>query len=263
MNPLFSLILVNFKSAELLPEWFSSLPQTDLLPHEYEIILVNNDASEKEILGRLAQQYDFKLIHTVSNLGFGAACNIGSQQASGDILGFINPDTQFLIGDLHLVYDHFHTDPSLGIIGLKLVTQQGLAQEWSVGTRITLWDIIRNNLGFPKSKALWESQQPIPVDWVSGAALFIPSDFFDKVHGFNEDFFLYFEDIDLCKRVLTQGKYILYLPTISLHHRSGHSIPSRKQQKDYYYASQDCYFAKHRPQWEVWCVKKLRTLFFL
>ncbi|MDD5083860.1 MAG: glycosyltransferase family 2 protein [Candidatus Moranbacteria bacterium] len=263
MNSLFSFIVINFKSAHLLSDWFASLSKTGLSSNEYEIIIVNNDLSEAEKLDTLNQQHQFKLIHAKSNIGFGAACNLGATVATGEILGFINPDTEFLSGDLHLLYDRFLNNSSLGIIGLKLLTQQGLVQEWSVGTRITLWDIINNNLGFPKSKLLWESQKPIGVDWVSGASLFIPKTLFQEVNGFDEDFFLYFEDTDLCERVRLEGKSILYFPPISLQHLCGHSAPSHKQQKEYFYTSQDIYFAKHRPKWEGWCVKILRRIFFL
>jgi hypothetical protein len=263
MTPVFSFIIVNFKSADLLPLWFASLSKTSLLSNEYEIIIVNNDISETEKLDTLNQQHNFKLIHTQSNLGFGTACNLGIQHASGKILGFINPDTQFLSGDLHDVYGQFKNNPSLGIIGLKLITEQGLTQEWSAGTQVTLWDIIRNNLDFPKSKAFWESQKPIGVDWVSGASLFIPQSLFHKIKGFDEDFFLYFEDIDLCERVQAKGKSILYFPNISLSHLSGQSSVSHKQQKQDYYTSQDLYFAKHRPHWEGFCVKLLRKLLSL
>ncbi len=261
MHPIFSFIIVNFQSAALLPGWFASLETTSLTPDEYEVIIVNNDITEKEILDALAQQLPFTIIHTKNNLGFGAACNIGAANASGEILGFINPDTQFVSGDLRSIRDRFQSESSIGIIGLKLLTQSGSIQKWSAGTRGTLWDVLRNNFGFPASKKLWQSQIPIAVDWVSGASLFIPRDFFRKIKGFDETFFLYFEDIDLCDRVLAQGKSVLYFPDMALMHISGHSAPSHKQQKQYYYASQDRYFAKHRPRWESRCLKILRTLF--
>lgn len=247
----------------MLPLWFASLSNTQLLSNEYEVIIVNNDTAEKNTLDTLKQQYNFKLIHTESNIGFGSACNLGTKHALGEILGFINPDTQFLDGDLHTLQDQFHSDASIGVIGLKLLTKQGLVQEWSAGARVTLWDIIRNNLGFPKSKVLWGSQLPINVDWVSGASLFISQDLFRSINGFNEDFFLYFEDTDLCERVRLQGKSILYFPDISLMHISGASSSSSRKQKKHYYASQDLYFTKHSPKWEGWCIKTLRKLFLI
>lgn len=258
MRPTFSFIIVNFKSAELLPDWFASLSNTQLSPNEYEVIIVNNDASENEKLDTFQKQHDFKLIHAESNLGFGRACNRGAREASGEILGFINPDAQFISGNLHTISERFQNDPSLGIIGLKLLTQDGTIQEWSTGTEVTLWDILRNNLGVPKSRALWESTEPIKVDWVSGASLFIPKNLFQEIQGFDEDFFLYFEDTDLCKRAKAQGKSILYFPNISVKHLSGQSATSKKQQKQDYYASQDLYFSKHRPKWESLCIKTCR-----
>jgi GT2 family glycosyltransferase len=261
MKPLFSFILVNFKSAHILPDWFASLSKTGLSAQEYEVIIVNNDESEKEILENLTKKHSFKLIHAQNNVGFGTACNLGARQATGKILGCINPDTQFISGNIHAIHTQFQSDSSIGIIGLKLLTQAGKAQEWSAGVTVTLWDILRNNLGFPKSKALWESAQPISVDWVSGASLFIPKNLFQEIQGFDENFFLYFEDIDLCERISAKGKSILYFPDIALKHLCGQSSTSHKQQKQHYYQSQDIYFSKHRPEWEGFFVKILRILF--
>lgn len=259
MKILFSFIIVNFQSAHLLPDWFVSLSKTLLSPHEYEVIIVNNDASEKKFLDTLATQYNFTLIHAKSNLGFGGACNLAATSAQGEIIGFINPDTQFLSGDFHVITKQFASNPSLGILGLKLLTADGIIQPWSTGTTVTLWDIIRNNLHLPKSKALWNASVPTTVDWVSGAALFMPKQLFVEVAGFDEHFFLYFEDTDLCMRVNTLHKSILYFPTLSIQHLGGQSASSHTQQKQHYYASQDIFFAKHRPRIEGILLKILRS----
>lgn len=259
MHPTFSFIIINFRSAHLLPEWFASLPTTRLSPDEYEVIVVNNDAHEREALDNLKQHYAFTLIHTENNLGFGAACNRGAAIAQGETLGFINPDSRFLEGALHIVRDRFRNDPSLGIIGLKLVTPDGSIQEWSAGTRITLWDIVRNNLGFPASKKIWLSPTPTAAHWVSGASLFIPRELFSEIGGFDENFFLYFEDVDLCERIRKHHKKILYFPEVAVRHLSGQSASSRADQKKHYYASQDRFFAKHRPKWEGLCIRLLRS----
>ena len=155
-----------------------------------------------------------------------------------------------------------HKNSKVSAIGARLVSKNGITQEWSAGVEITLWDIIRNNLGFPASKHYWESKHVISVDWVSGAALFLLRKTFTQIKGFDENFFLYFEDIDLCQRIHTQfpQKNILYYPHITVKHLSGQSSASQKQQKKYYYQSQDRYFAKHRPKWEGFCLKILRSL---
>ena len=261
MPPIFSFIIVNFNSAHSISLCLASLHNTHLKSHEYEVIVVNNDVSETKALEMLQAQHSFKLIHTHSNIGFGAACNKGATHALGNILGFINPDAQFISGNVREIHTQFECNPSVGIIGLKLLTGQGDTQAWSAGVRVTLWDILRNNLGFPKSKSLWRSQVPITVDWVSGASLFIPRDLFTSVHGFDTRFFLYFEDNDLCERILKQKKSILYFPFISIRHTSGQSSSSKKQQKYDYYKSQTLYFSLHRPKWEGWCIKTLRNIF--
>ena len=260
MKILFSFIVVNFRSAHLLPDWFASLSNTFLSSGEYEVIIINNDAREIQALDTLKTHYNFTIIHTKSNLGFGAACNLASQSAHGEIIGFINPDTRFLQGDLRLITQQFTTNPSLGILGLKLLTADGSIQPWSTGTTVTLWDIIRNNLRIPKSTVLWNATVPTTVAWVSGAALFIPKQLFIAVAGFDEHFFLYFEDTDLCTRVTALHKSILYFPTLSIQHLGGQSASSHTQQKQHYYASQDIFFNKHRPHIEGILLKMIRSL---
>lgn len=260
MRPIFSFIVVNFRSAALLPAWFDSFSNTQLSPQDFEVIVVNNDLSECDTLEQLRKRHTFRLIQNTANQGFGKAVNKASKYASGEILGIINPDTLFLPGDFSLIQKQFQASKELGIIGLRLLTPDGSAQEWSAGSRVTLWDIIRNNFGFPKSKMLWESKHPISVDWVSGAALFIPRDTFQELNGFDEDFFLYFEDIDLCERIRQSSKTILYFPTLSVRHLSGQSSPSATEQKAHYYRSQDLYFQKHRPKWESFCISVLRKM---
>lgn len=258
MTTTFSFIIVNYKSHHVLGKWFASLQHTKLLPHEYEIIVVNNDASEQNALEKLKHIHTFTLLVSPQNNGFGKACNIGAQKARGKILAFINPDTLFIKGDLRDVYNEFKQDTHIGVIGLQLITEENNIQPWSAGSLITLLDILKNNLGFPSSKRLWESKTAIDVDWVSGASLFISRELFNQSKGFDETFFLYFEDADVCRRIQLLGKRILYYPRITVKHLCGQSSTSKKLQKKQYYISQEYYFKKHRPKWESFFLKALR-----
>lgn len=148
-----------------------------------------------------------------------------------------------------------------GIIGFRLVDSAGKPERWSVGTDVSLWETIRNNLGFPPGRKLWESKRLIKVGRVSGAALLIPKKLFDTLGGFDENFFLYFEDADLCYRTKRIGRTIIYYPLVTLRHQGGMSMPSHKEQKCHYSASQVLYFRKHRLGWENTLLRWTRKIF--
>jgi GT2 family glycosyltransferase len=259
-RPLFSFILVNFRSAGALAECLDSLEKIGPPPETREIIVVNNDADEADVLESLKRRYGFSLIQSSENLGFGKASNLGARTAQGWFFVFLNPDSSWSEGDLLEAGKYLEADPSRGILGFRLTGPGGGLQPWSAGTEVTLWDIVRNNLGLAKSKTLWKSSVPVDADWVSGAALMIRRTLFERLAGFDEDFFLYFEDVDLCRRARLLGRKAIYFPYISIVHLGGKSSPSATRQKRCFYDSQDLYFRKHRPKWEGTVLQWLRRI---
>lgn len=260
IQPFFSFIIVNFNSARLLPACLQSVEQLNLPSKDYEIRIINNDPNEVSDLEKLQETHTFFLIHTRKNIGFGAANNQAARLARGNILIFLNPDTVVLKMDIERIARHFETFPHCGILGFRLLLPDGGIQPWSTGTEVTLWDIIRNNLGFPASRALWRNENVASVAWVSGGAFAIPRKVFKLVRGFDEEFFLYFEDVDLCRRVRERGYEVTLFPEIQVLHEGGRSSASSRQQKRSFYRSQDLYFYKHRPFYERILVRFLRRL---
>lgn len=257
-KPLFSFIIVNYRSAAHLPACFSSF-RNIAIPGTFECLVANNDPNEEAILRKLRDRFSFTLISLPENRGFGSAANHAARRARGQILIFLNPDTRFLSGDLNNISRHFTHNPLIGAIGLRLLLEPEMPQPWSAGAPITLLDILRNHIGFPRSARLWSTPSPRPVAWTSGAALAIPRSLFFHIHGFDESFFLYYEDADLCFRLRRLKKRIVLLPDIRLLHIGGASMdPSRREQKKSYFVSQDHYFALHRPRHEGMLLKVLR-----
>lgn len=278
-----SIIIVNHQSQEYLEKCLASL-ESKIKNFNFEIFVVNNgdkepcgmsfralDASQgveesrdpsasPNILLDFAQD-DMKIINSKENLGFGRACNLGAQEARGEILWFLNPDTEVVSGKISLLLDMFSNNSKVGIIGPRLITEEGKTQEWSAGTETTLWDIIKNNLGFPASKKIWESREKKECDWVSGAAMLVQKDLFQKIGGFDENFFMYFEDIDLCRRASQLGYKIIYYPDFVIKHFGGKSFKNNGEQKKLYYTSQDYYFQKHFGKITAFWVKVLRGIF--
>ena len=116
--------------------------------------------------------------------------------------------------DSRRIFQEFSKNQQLSALGARLIEEGGGLQEWSAGREITLMDIILNNLGFWRSRKIWESPTAQEAAWVSGAAMLIKKEDFLAIGGFDEKFFLYFEDIDLCRRLRDKGKKIIYYVTI-------------------------------------------------
>lgn len=231
-----SFITVNFKGEKYISDCFSSIRKNcpDL---NFEIILVNNGDSRPSI-------ENVKIVNLEKNLGFGNACNEGAKIATGEILCFLNLDTEIL-ENVKRVVDLFDDNREIGIIGPKLITPEDETQKWCAGFETSLWNLIRNKLGCPRSKKIWESEKAIKCDWVSGACLFIRKNIFQDLGGFDEKFFMYFEDMDLCKRVRNLDYKVLYFPDFHVKHLGGKSFDSKFSQKKLYYSSLIRYFKKH------------------
>jgi len=252
-KPQISFIIVNYNSTHYIERCLGSL----LLESENikkEIIIVSNDDS------LLSIDNSIKIIASIKNSGFGSACNLGAKEATGKYFCFLNPDTEIISDNFQKIISEFESNEKTGVIGIRLEEENGKIQEWSAGKEIDIWDIIGNNLGFKQSKKIWESKNKIECAWVSGACLFIRKDLFEKLNGFDEKFFLYFEDIDLCKRAINLNYKILYFPEFIIKHFGGKSSGSKKEQKKHYYSSQDYYFQKHFGKIQHKIIKMLRKM---
>jgi len=238
-----SIIIVNYRSEQYLEKCIASIYNWSN-PDFFEIIVVNND--QECDLSKVAEKYDeVSVFDSKKNIGFGAACNLGAKSANGELLLFLNPDTQFLSDYVsELLKEFANNTENIGIIGPRLITDDGKTQEWCAGKTITPWQIIKNNLGIIENKKIWESQKNIFTDWVSGAALAIKRDVFEKIGGFDKNFFMYFEDDDLCRRVRRLDYKICYFPTISVLHSGGKSYGNVFRQKAQFYKSLAYYMMK-------------------
>jgi len=249
-----SIMFVNFKGAEYLKKCLASISQR-IKDVSYEIIVVNNNPKETELLSQFSE---IKIINADHNLGFGKGHNLGARSAQGEILWILNADTEILEGDIKRIIREIR---EIRAIGVKLLDENNDVQSWSAGAEPTLWDLIKNNFGVKTSRKIWESKEKREVDWVSGASLFIRKELFQKLGGFDEKFFMYFEDIDLCKRVRKAGHKVIYFPEFVVKHFGGKSFESSTLQKKYYYESQDYYFEKHFGKFKSGLIKLLRKLF--
>lgn len=256
-----SIIIVNYKSRDYLEKCLASVFVKIDTSVPFEVIVVNNGA-EVEMEGLADAFSGVIIIQNAKNSGFGGANNLGAKEAKGEILFFLNPDAEIISFDISLITRELEDDPTLGIIGAKLVESSGNVQKWSAGAKITLGSILKNNLQKSGDEKYWQSSEKVEVFWVAGTALFVPRALFLQLGGFDEQFFAYFEDVDLCNRVHLLGKKVLYFPAFSVRHHGGKSFLVKKTQKKQYYQSQDYYFQKHFGWFQASLLKLLRFFSF-
>ena len=250
-----SFIILNYKSEHYLIDCIKSLRENISSAVSHEIIIINNDSNK---IQSIPEDSNLHIIENGINDGFAKACNKATSLAKGKILFFLNPDTKIISGDFLDLINAF-TDSDTGIVSPELIMRDGKIQPWSTGYNITLWEIICNNLGSTRSRQLWTNDNKNNPDWTSGAALAINNKLFTKIKGFDENFFMYFEDVDLCKKVTNLNLKIKILSSIKILHFSGQSSSSLSQQKKYYYKSQDYYFKKHFGLFSMLLLRVLRN----
>jgi len=253
-----SISIVNFQSEDFIEDCLASVfdKAANL---DCEVIIVNND--EKEDLMEIKKRFsEIKIVDHKKNVGFGAGHNLGAKETRGEFILFLNPDVE-LTDNISPIIKLLENNENIGIVGPQLLTDSGEIQAWSVGRETNIWELIKNNLGFSPSKKLWKSTQQKEVHWVSGAALFIRKSLWEKLGGFDEKFFMFFEDEDLCKRARKNGSQVIYFPEVRARHACGKSTKDKKLQKEWFYKSQDYYFRKHFSKKTVNIIKLARKLF--
>lgn len=272
VSPKISIVFVNYRSALYLKSALASLFAFEPVADFFEVIVVNNDADESVLLQALKQEYSFSLIESGGNLGFGRGNNLGVKEARGDILAFINPDILWTGAHLEKIASLFDADQAVGIVGMTLLNEDEEPEMWSAGQAPSLFSLAHNNLLGAGWTHLWryvwrfgqaptEDPSSSSLDWVSGGGLCIRKDVFSAIGGFDERFFLYFEDVDLCTEVRLRGFSVVRRTDLPLIHLGGKSSPSTRLQKKHFYASQKQYFDKWRPRWERTVLSWLQFFF--
>lgn len=226
-----SFIIVNYRQNDLLRDCLKSLiARTAGL--SYEIIVVDNDP-DKRFLAALKRDYSgCRVIESKGNVGFARANNAGARVAAGRCLFFVNPDIIFKSNAALTLFDFLNSHPEAGGAGCRLENADGSLQ-FSIrryptvanqfGEALFLHHLFRHRLvgAVVCRPGAYSTIQP--VEWASGAALMIERSGFDAVGGFDEDYFLYSEEEDLCFRLAGAGRPVYFNPEGVLVHLGGES----------------------------------------
>lgn len=225
-----SIVIVNYNSRDKLINCLNSIKEAELGGINYEIIVVDNKSQDD--LGDLENQYSsMRLINSPKNLGMGGGNNLGIANSSGKVVLVLNPDT-IIVGDAILVlFNYLESHPGVGIVGPKLLYPDGSLQHscalfpkvyMPILRRTFLGDYFKNIRDrFTMNE--FDHNSISAVDWLMGSCLMFKRNISLKDESsfalrFDKRYFMYFEDIDLCRQVWARGLRVIYNPEATIIH---------------------------------------------
>lgn len=245
-----SVLIVTYNNAGTIADCLESIKRQGMT--DYEILAMDNH-SEDLTLEKVNKHDNIKIFPSEKNTGFAAGMNYLSKQANGEYLFMLNPDCVCPDNALDILYKFAQNHQ--GIISPALVYDDNTPQP-SARQLISYKNILFSRrsplyqLGFTKTgdAGYLTPERAARVPAVSATALFVHSKLFKQIDGFDERFFLYLEDIDLCNRLNKINVDIWYLPELKLIHILGTSSSRCSQKASFYHhLSMYKYFTKHFP----------------
>lgn len=231
-----SVIIVNYNVKELLAQCIESifLASRNI---KTEIIIVDNnsfDGSVEYIKKKYPNHPDIKIIASEINLGFAKANNLGAKSASGEYLLILNPDTILQEDTIEKTLNFYKQNKDAGAVTCKLILPSGkldLACRRSFPTpSVALYRITGLSRLFPRSRTFGkynltylDENSTYEVDAIVGAFMLVKKSIYDSINGFDEEYFMYGEDIDICYRIKKAGYKIYYYPETGIIHYKGES----------------------------------------
>ncbi len=233
-----SIIIVAYNSCDFIPACLKSV--RDACEGIDAQVIVLDNGSVEPILPEIRQFFpEVEWIDSKENLGFGKGCNLAEKRATKPYLFFINPDTVVSHDSFTKVLDFMEEHPESGTVGCRILNEDGSLQ-WACRRSFpTIVSAVSKTIGlaalFPKNKTLAsynmtyaDPDEVTEVDAISGSFFCMRRDLYEKLGGFDEDFFMYGEDLDLCFRAKVAGCKNYYTPSTNILHFKGQSCRTRR-----------------------------------
>lgn len=247
-----SVIIVNHNTSSLVIQTIDSvLSRTEQI--RFEIIVVDSGSSEDLVaLSNYCAQSGVTFISVGENVGFGTANNIGARQSKGRNLFFLNPDTIVLNNSVRFLSDYLDGHPSAAACGGNLFSETmepAHSYSFTFPSLSREFDFICGRFFsklFHGPDAEFNTKgKPYPVAYVCGADLMVKREIFESVEGFSSDFFLYYEESDLERRITDAGYSIHSVPQSKIIHLEGKSFHFSKEREKHVFNGRNVYFKKH------------------
>jgi len=281
-----SIVIVNYKTPDLCINCLKSVHQNST---GLDILVVDNASNDGSIdkINRAILQNSWNMNPTISskfNGGFSAGNNLGINASASDYILLLNSDTIVLPRAIELLIKTLDDNPKMGIASPRLESPDGSPQESCFRFQRPISELIRSACTGVITKVLRRYDIPAGVspvvsypEWTSFACVLIRRDVFGDIGLLDNEFFMYFEDVDFCKRARDFGWNIINNPEARVVHfgsgssNVGNEIASRNRPPRYWYESRTRYYYKHYGYggllkanifWHVgWLIAMLRKLF--
>ncbi len=254
---LLSFIIINYNLANEIENCLTSLLDKihSTRQIKYEIIIVDNNSPDRKLpfVENKFKNEKVRFFYLDENTGFGKGCNFGFSKSSGEYICFLNPDTIIKEDIFAQIISQFENNKSIGIIGPKQQTRKPFF-DFSAGYSPNIFFELFNLLGlgvFLEGFIIFlitklKKNKNLEVKWILGAAIFIRAELFREIGGFDKDYFMFFEEVDLCRRVSYKNYKVVYSPKLKIHHIG--SVSGKKDYRLYTirtYSSKNIYITKH------------------
>lgn len=248
-------VIVNWNSGAQLRECVASF--TAVAADEIalaRVTIVDNASTDGSADGLEANGIPLAIVRNAENRGFAAACNQGAAGAAADFVLFLNPDTRLMPGSLERPVRYLRSPESagVGIVGIQLVDASGHVAR-NTSRMPTAWSLLGNSLGLdrvmpsvfpPLLDTDWAHDETRNVDQVMGAFFLVRREVFEALGGFDERFFVYFEDLDFAKRARERGWASVYLSTAQTFHRGQGTTEAASDRRTFYFSRSRILFAR-------------------
>lgn len=254
MKPkLLNIIIVNWNSGDLLTRCINSILVSDLQNIEFSIIVVDNNSKDHSLI-EIPHHENIIKIQNSDNKGFAKACNQGINNSDGEFILFLNPDTEIRSKTIKSSIEFMKNNNSVTVLGCKQVDKSGVTLR-TCARFMTINNHINKLTGlsklFPKTfldyhMLDWDHNNSIEVDHVMGSYYLISRQKLEEVNLFDENYFIYNEDLDLSYRIKKNGGKIFFNADIEIYHEAGGTSKQVKAKRLYYALfSKFQYFQKH------------------
>jgi len=247
-------VIVNWNSGAQLRECLASFAKAAGDDVTLARVTVVDNASTDGSCEGLEAALPLTVIRNTENRGFAAACNQGAAGSDAEYLLFLNPDTRLMPGSLELPVRYLQSEhhEAVGIVGIQLLDSNGHVARNTARTP-SARSMIGNSLGLdrlmpsvfpPHFVGEWAHHETRTVDQVMGAFFFVRRSVFKALGGFDERFFVYYEDLDFAMRARAQGWSSVYLATAQAFHRGQGTTEGATARRTFYFARSRILYAR-------------------
>lgn len=218
-----SIIIVTWNTAQITKKCIETINQ--YLPSGFAQIVIADNGSTDDTKKVVSSLKNVDYVNTGSNLGFAKGCNYGAKYATGKHLFFLNSDMELVDSTLVEMVQYLEDNSNVGIVGPRFLnidlTPQGsvLPPQSPVNAFKEYWLNIKESY----SKYTPDVSKPTEVWAISGGAVLINHEYFKKIGGWDEKYYFYYEDLELCRQIHRLNKKIVYYPECKVIHRHGAS----------------------------------------